>query len=127
MNLALTLLVAAFSFYCGLNSADAKSSASPSETATTAGGTLFAHGDFMSRCDLVLASQSPRRLEIVGMMGLAVRPPAVRTYVLLFPLTLFQCCLQPTSSAWVAHYEAASRLESEATARRYNNEYALCT
>lgn len=36
------------------------------------GSTLLAHGEFMSKCDLVLASQSPRRLEIVGMMGLAV-------------------------------------------------------
>lgn len=35
------------------------------------GSTLFAHGGFVSKCDLVLASQSPRRLEIVGMMGLA--------------------------------------------------------
>lgn len=31
----------------------------------------------MSKCDLVLASQSPRRLEIVGMMGLAVSGPFV--------------------------------------------------
>lgn len=59
---------------CGLRSTEAKPSASsPPDTATTAGGTLFAHEGFMSKCDLVLASQSPRRLEIVGMMGLAVR------------------------------------------------------
>lgn len=34
--------------------------------------TLFAYPEFMSKCDLVLASQSPRRREIVGLMGLAV-------------------------------------------------------
>ena len=43
------------------------------------GSTLFAHGGFVSKCDLVLASQSPRRLEIVGMMGLAVSDPFDRS------------------------------------------------
>lgn len=56
-------------------SAEARSPAPSADTATiaTKGGTLFSHDDFMSKCDLVLASQSPRRREIVSMMGLAVR------------------------------------------------------
>lgn len=55
-------------------SSEATSPAPSADSATigTAGGTLFSHADFMSSCDLVLASQSPRRREIVGMMGLAV-------------------------------------------------------
>lgn len=97
-----------------LRSTKAKPSGSPSETATTAGGTLFAHEDFMSRCDLVLASQSPRRLEIVGMMGLAVRH-IHSMFVLVRPLCCQPQVLFAADVECVGRTAAASRLGNRRT------------
>eukprot|EP00903_Cladosiphon_okamuranus_P017033 g15698.t1 len=90
-------------------STEAKASGLPSETATTAagaGGTLFAHQGFMSRCDLVLASQSPRRLEIVGMMGLADR---VRVVVSEFEENLDKKSFEDPREYAIANAEGKAR------------------
>ncbi len=93
-GLCLHFLLHYFSCSVGLGSQSTESG-TPAATGG-GGGTLFAHGGFTSNCDLVLASQSPRRLEIIGMMGLAVnRQSTIRvhyfymhtTYLVLHPMS----------------------------------------
>ncbi|CAB1114074.1 unnamed protein product [Ectocarpus sp. CCAP 1310/34] len=99
-----------------MSSAQARPPAAAADVATTAGGTLLAHGDFMSKCDLVLASQSPRRLEIVGMMGLADR---VRVVVSEFEENLDKSSFKDPRDYAIANAEGKAR---EVASRALRNE-----
>ncbi|CAM9415144.1 unnamed protein product [Chrysoparadoxa australica] len=58
-------------------------------SAVLPGSTLLAYPDFVKRCDVVLASKSPRRKEIFEMMGLAQTRIIVSTFAEDFDKSLF--------------------------------------